>query len=78
MKKSTRKGLAFAVTAALALSLTSAPAFASKKPAAKPKATKKAAAPAKPTVLRVTRVGDTSQAFGPTRIAQVTITSSMH
>lgn len=67
MKKSTRKGLAFAVTAALALSLTSAPAFAAKKPAAKPKATKKAVAPAKPTVLRVTRVGDTSQAFGPTR-----------
>lgn len=68
MKNSTRKGLAFAVTAALALSLTSAPAFATKKPAAKkPAAKKPAAAPAKPTVLRVTRVGDTSQAFGPTR-----------
>jgi len=68
MKKATRKGLALAIISALALSLTSVPAFASKKPAKKPKptATKKAA-PAKPTVLRVTRMGDTSQAFGPTR-----------
>ena len=70
MKKSIRKSLALAAISALALSLTSMPAFASKKPAAKPKVTKKATptpTPAKPTVLRVTRMGDTSQAFGPTR-----------
>ncbi|NDA80337.1 MAG: ABC transporter substrate-binding protein [Actinobacteria bacterium] len=70
MKKSIRKSLALAAISALALSLTSMPAFASKKPAAKPKVTKKATptpTQAKPTVLRVTRMGDTSQAFGPTR-----------
>lgn len=72
MKKTTRKGLTIVAAAAVAISLAAVPSqAATKKPVAKPKATKTVATPtptpAKPTVLRVTRMGDTSQAFGPTR-----------
>ena len=71
MKKTTRKGLTIAVASAVAISLAAMPSHAATKPKPKPTpkatATKQAAAPAKPTVLRVTRMGDTSQAFGPTR-----------
>jgi len=67
MRKMTRKGLASVLLPALALSLTSAPAFAANQNLASKSKFTNYAATAKPSVLRVTRMGDTSQAFGPTR-----------
>ena len=77
MQRVIRKGLAVGLAAALTLTLSSiSPAgAATKKPAAKPAAKKPAAKPAAkpvakpatPTVLRMTRMGDWSNAFGPSR-----------
>jgi len=77
MQRVIRKGLALGLASALVLTLSpiSPVSAATKKPAAKPAAKKpaakkpaaKPAAAAAPTVLRMTRMGDWSNAFGPSR-----------
>ena len=65
MHRVIRNGLALGLVSALAFTLSpiSPVSAATKKPAAKPAAKK----PATPTVLRMTRMGDWSNAFGPSR-----------
>ena len=74
MHRVIRNGLALGLASALAFTLSpiSPVSAATKKPAAKPAAKKPAAKPAAkkaatPTVLRMTRMGDWSNAFGPSR-----------
>jgi ABC-type transport system substrate-binding protein len=74
MHRVIRNGLALGLVSALAFTLSpiSPVSAATKKPAAKPAAKKPAAKPAAkkaatPTVLRMTRMGDWSNAFGPSR-----------